>query len=104
MKMTRHALVRWGQRCPGLDPDMEWYGARRASKKVRARIRSSCPEHAEYGTTAFRGYYYRVSRSGVVFVVAPPETIVTVFRLERNHVECKEATEEYACASQARTL
>lgn len=101
--MSRHALDRWSQRCPGLDPDMEWHGARRASKKVRARIREACPAHAEYGTALFKGYYYRVSRSGVVFVVAPPETVVTVFVLEKRNVKCAQKTEEYEDQFRART-
>lgn len=84
MNMTRHARARWIERFPTLDPQVEWQQAGRVGRRLRARIRSQCPAHAHLASGLFKGFYYRLSRAGVVFVVAAPDTIVTVFRLDRS--------------------
>lgn len=84
MKFTRHAKRRFAQRFPGLDPRDQWLGARlnRASGKILTQIRRQCPRHRYLASGIFRGCYYKLNKSsGIVFVVVPPETIITVFAL-----------------------
>lgn len=82
-RLSSHAAARWQERCPGLDPETEYAGARRAGKAVRRRIREGCPGHSKLmaGRT-YRGYWYMVSRNRVVFVIADREdVVVTVWKL-----------------------
>jgi len=65
----------------------EWRNALRSpgrcGKKTIARIRRMCPGHREVTGRSFKGFYYRVSKNRVVFVVTPPTTIITVFELPK---------------------
>jgi hypothetical protein len=79
MKWTRHALDRWQERFPELDAETEWARARRVGRKGKRKLRDRCPAHAHLMRSGFQGFFYRISRNNVVFVVAAPETIVTVF-------------------------
>lgn len=83
MELTRHAKQRWDERCAGLDPDTEWASARRIGQKLRPKLKAPCPAHEHLMTRSFQGYYYRFTdRSRIAWVVAPPERIVTVFRMQ----------------------
>ena len=82
--MTRHAKRRFAERFPGLDPREQWSGARmnRASGSILAQIRRQCPRHRYLASGIFRGVYYKLNKaSRIVFVVVPPERIITVFAL-----------------------
>lgn len=85
---SRHASRRWRERFADLSRADEWASAMTAAGRVgrgrRRQLRRQCRGHAQMGMLSgnFRGVYYRVSRSGVVFVVAPGYRIVTVFPLE----------------------
>lgn len=85
MLLTKHARDRWLERFPELDPAKEWADAStstgRVGKRRLAKIRASCPAHEV--SKDFKGVYYKLSPSGVVFVVTPPETVITVFPLEK---------------------
>lgn len=80
--MSRHAQLRWQQRCHDLDVDAEWYLARRIGKSVRGKIRDRCSAHRRLMEgRGYRGYWYAISRNRVIFVVGgTPGTIVTVWR------------------------
>lgn len=83
MIITNHAAQRFAERFPELDIKQEFLNAMRSGgrvgRKTKAAIRRQCPDHKHLSGTNFHGYYYRMSRKGVVFVVTPPQTIVTVF-------------------------
>lgn len=88
--MTHHAQARWSERFSHLDLTEVWTKAGRVGKKTMAAIRAACPAHVDVTTREFKGFYYRISRfysmtskehSQIVFVVTPPETIITVFPL-----------------------
>lgn len=84
---SRHARRRWAERFPHLDPVEEWFTAMTKAgvpgKSRRRQIREQCPWHARRGfiSPSFQEFYYRISRSGVVFVVVPGYLILTVFPL-----------------------
>src|SRR5690606_2313727 len=80
--MTRHARERWAERFPSLNLKWEYEHAQPCGAKRRAKIREQCRHHAHLLTGQFRGKYFRLSPSGVVFVMAPQETVVTVFPYE----------------------
>lgn len=81
--LTRHARLRWQQRCANLDLDAEWYLARRVGKNLRRKLRERCVGHRHLlKTRAYQGYWYAISPNKVVFVVGGvPGQIVTVWRL-----------------------
>ena len=81
---TRHAVNRFAERFSHLDIEEEWAKAKRqrTGQSTITKIRKQCRAHVAVTSKNFKGYYYKVSPSNkVVFVVAPPETIVTVFAL-----------------------
>lgn len=50
--------------------------------KRRSIIKSRClPHDRKWMESGFVGRYYKVTRCGIVFVVATPEIIITVFAL-----------------------
>lgn len=79
MHFTMHAKMRWEERFPDFDKEIEWRQSSRVGKKRKAQLKEQCPEHIDYMGTTFKGCYYRVSNKGVVFVVSPKETVLTVF-------------------------
>lgn len=82
MYVTKHAAERWALRFPGRDLQAEYARtSRNVGRKTRRRIRESCPRHAAYAKASNRGHYYRQTPEGIVFVMAPPETLITVLDL-----------------------
>lgn len=57
-----------------------FFSARRPTKKERAWIKGTCPGSGKYMSRSFAGRYFLVARDAV-FVMQPPETVVTVLRL-----------------------
>ena len=79
---TNHALARWKQRFAGIDRDMELSSATLVGKKIKKRIKRSCPVSAErWMQGGFKGRYYMMGRSQIVFVIQAPGQIVTAFHL-----------------------
>lgn len=78
--VSKHAQMRWRERFPELDMQAEFAAAKRPGKNQRRKIREQLPRRSKQ-VRAFHGRYYLVSPHDVVFVVAPPEVIVTVFPL-----------------------
>lgn len=78
--VTKHAADRWDERFPGENMLIAFASARRVGKKVRAKIKVECPKHAPQ-MRRDAPVYYVMTDDRIVFVVAAPETIVTVFRL-----------------------
>jgi hypothetical protein len=83
MRMTAHARQRWAERFPGEDFILAYARARnrRVGKKTRKAIREACPAHESLMTGSFKGVYYQMTPDRIVFVVTPPELVITVFRL-----------------------
>lgn len=81
---TQHAKRRFRERFPGVNPADEWASAMTASGRVgrsrKRQLRQRCRGHSGVMGKSFAGYYYRIGRSGCVFVVRPPFVIVTVFQ------------------------
>jgi hypothetical protein len=82
MEMTRHARERWAERFGHLIPEEEWVRARRVGKKTKRKIAMACKNHRHLMEGGYKGFYYRITREGLVFVVATPELVITVFKLK----------------------
>lgn len=77
-----HALERIAQRFDGVDMGNKFELSSRVGKKTRQKIKAACPVSAEkWMRDGFQGRYYRITKDKIVFMVEPPERIVTVFRL-----------------------
>jgi len=80
MILTHLARRRWDQHFPNDDIAVQFLRARRPGKAIKQRLRRQLPSRVhEIGT--FCGRYYLVAPCGAVFVVAPPEVVVTTFPL-----------------------
>lgn len=69
-----------------VDFDSEYYVAKLLAPrgKKRARIKAACAKHdKKWMESGFIGRYYKVTQSGLVFVVAAPEIIIHVFRIPK---------------------
>lgn len=83
-KWSDHALERWQERFPNTDRDFAYANARRVGRKVKAKIKRSCPvESRRWMSHGFMGRYFLINRDGIVFVMAAPETVITVLYLPR---------------------
>lgn len=83
MIATLHAQQRWAERFPDLDISLIFAKAKcRVGRKTRALIRAACPAHDDVMRGGFKGIYYNMTPDRIVFVMTPPETIITAFRLE----------------------
>jgi len=82
--VTPHAQARWEERFPGEELAAAYAQAQRGrvGRKTRAKLRKACPGNLQYMTSGFAGRYYLMTPTNIVFVMQPPETIITVFRLE----------------------
>jgi hypothetical protein len=79
---TPHALERIAQRFAGVDISNAYACSKRTGKKTKKKISESCPVASRvWMRHGFKGRYYRITKDKIVFVVAPPEVILTVFRL-----------------------
>lgn len=82
MIVTNHARQRWNERFPDMCIENTFAQARnRVGKKTKKKIKESCPNNLQYCSSVFRGRYMRMTRGGIVFVIAPPEVIITVFNI-----------------------
>ena len=82
MKVTRHAKKRWRERCPELNIETEFARARRRmGKKLRRIVARRSPKHLHYCDTVYKGRYMVTTPEWIVFVVTPPEKIITVLDL-----------------------
>lgn len=81
LRVTLHAKTRWEERFPGQDLVLAFTRARRPGHKLRPQIKAACPAHTHLMRRDSERFYYLITRNRIVFVVAIPETIVTVFRL-----------------------
>lgn len=80
MILSRHAQQRWKERFPSLDPEYEWKWSGKLGGGLKGRVKQMCPRHARL-MKGFNGFYYTISPHRVIFVCAPPDFVVTVFRL-----------------------
>ena len=81
-KFSKHALWRWGQRFPGLDPMEQIARAdARVTRRIRRLLRERCPRHHAQIKTGNKRTFYLMTPDGIVFVMAPPATVVTVLDL-----------------------
>lgn len=77
--VTNHASQRWAERFPDLDIQSEYDSARyKLGKSFKKKVKATCPQHLEYCGREFNGRYMLRTKEGIVFVVAVPETIITV--------------------------
>jgi hypothetical protein len=98
MKPTNHAIKRWAERFPELDMKREFFKAVRplsASEFALIRRRSSNPKSILRANKDFKGVYFRKTDSGICFVIAPGEVVLTAFVVNRG---------EYAKANLDRNL
>src|SRR3990167_3263818 len=79
MILTHHACLKWKERFPDLNLEKEWAKAKPCPPKVKKALRKSCPEHKQFMQPTFKGRYL-LATDRVVFVVTPPEVVITVLR------------------------
>ena len=97
VKFTEHAVKRFAERCAGLDMMEEWRSAIRSrglTRRMLHYVRTSCKVNGPvYATGVFKGVYYKLSKSGIVFVMRPPLEVVTVFPAPReiSHPQVEDA-------------
>ncbi len=60
---------------------------------MRRHIAAACPAHGEYATRQFKGIYYLYSPNAV-WVMAAPETVITVWPMPDNLRYKKRSFEE----------
>lgn len=79
---TRHAMWRFSRRFPGQDITTEYQQANyRLTRNELKLVRKKCPQHAHLVSRASPHYWYCKTREGIVFVMARPARVVTVFQL-----------------------
>ncbi len=78
-RFTEHAAARWVERFPGMNM-LETYAKanEKTGAKTRKMVAKSCRVHDWQWTVNYKGKYLRMTKDKIVFVVAPPETIITV--------------------------
>ena len=75
LTFSRHALKRWSERFPNLNPDTEWYLSRRVGKRIKKRIKDHCQSVKMTGRQ-YRGLFYTISPGGVIFVIGGKDNLV----------------------------
>jgi hypothetical protein len=75
--ISEHAADRHRERLPEQDLFYLLNIARRASPQQIKRIKRSCPEAAALYMRGFHGRYFLVARNRYVFVVEPPQTLIS---------------------------
>ena len=84
MRITNHARTRFARRFPGREIEQVFDQARlRLTRNDFKLLRKFCPGHSHLATPASQEYWYRKTRDGIVFVMARPARVVTVFKLRR---------------------
>lgn len=80
MYMTKHARERWKERFSNLNPEYEYSVAKKPKKAELANIKKQCPQHVSImRRKSLYGLYYKISKSGVVFVISKEGDVITVF-------------------------
>jgi len=80
MYMTKHARERWKERFSNLNPEYEYSIAKKPKKAELANIKKQCPQHVSImRRKSLYGLYYKISKSGVVFVISKEGDVITVF-------------------------
>ena len=80
---SKHSVRRWRERFPDLDMDLIYANSKRCGKKTKRKVANSCPGHSELWRGGFKGKYLRIAKHWIVFVIAPPETVITVLDFRR---------------------
>lgn len=88
MEWSSHAKKRWDKRFSHIDFKHEYYMARVATQGEKKKIAMLCKKHSEYFGNGFLGIYYMITRD-VIFVIAAPENLVTVFPNELKTISLK---------------
>lgn len=83
---TEFAIAKCIERFPGQDMHALYLTARLLTakkSKLRSRIKArSSIDAKNWMSHGYQGRYYKCTSAGVVFVMAAPETVITVFKLE----------------------
>lgn len=84
MTFTHHARARFARRFPGRDMEKVFESVSyRLTRNEMKLMRKFCPSHAHLISRANPEYWYCKTRDGIVFVMARPARVVTVFKLRR---------------------
>lgn len=83
MQLTSHAKERAAERFPGEDIQLLYCNAKRIGKGKRfKKLKEKCPHASEkYMKKQYAGRYVLITPCNAVFIMEPPETVITVFRL-----------------------
>lgn len=88
MRLSLNATRRWRACCPDVDMETELASAKGASKRVLRLLAD--PNYDGTGRRAPQENRYMVTDSGIVLVVAPDETVITVFLLDEAKARVQE--------------
>lgn len=83
-KWTRNSIEKAQERFPGKDIESLYYIAKLVPPKGKTRkaIKAICaPREKVWMEHGYVGRYYKITPDRIVFVLAAPETIITVFKL-----------------------
>lgn len=86
-----HATRRWAERFQGVDCQQDFANCRPIGRKARAKIKKLTPHNAKKYMHGFRGRYFLLSRSNIVYVIASGGTlktdmVVTVFHINGQEI------------------
>jgi hypothetical protein len=81
---TRNSIEKTRERFPGKDIESLYYIAKLVPRKgkIRKAIKEICaPREKIWMANGYIGRYYKITPDRIVFVLAAPETVLTVFQL-----------------------
>ncbi len=84
LQWTKHAKERWAERLAQINPEHEYYLTKVSKKGTKKHVAKLCPGHAEIMKAGFKGTFYYLVSPEVFWVMAAPETVVTVFPMPEN--------------------
>lgn len=85
--VTQHAKDRWEERFPHLILKAEYSRSRRLGRKRKKQFNAFLAEakvKRERAGGVITKHYYRISRSRVIFVMALPQILITVYPFPEN--------------------
>ena len=81
---TSHAIKRWKERFHGMDMYKTYdMATKKIGSRIREKIAKRCPAHRSQwiGKRSVRGVYAIMTNEKIVFLIVPPEKVITVFDL-----------------------
>lgn len=104
---TKHLLKRGKERFPDLDLNAQYEAARfRLSKNEMKSMRekTSDPKALEKISRHYKGVYFRKTKSGICFVIAQKEVVITAFVVNPHMFEVERIKAERRAAKESNSI